>query len=105
LQWKCAQLYFVRRWNCEGIGAKYGLVHQRVRQILNTWTRRAIETGHIQFIPPLQDVAAAQPPRIVAAVLPPSLPPFVDVNPALIPAIPARQWVGVNVAKEAATRV
>jgi hypothetical protein len=52
LQWKLAQLYFVLGWNCEGIGAKYGLIHQRVRQILNTWKRRAVETGYIQYIPP-----------------------------------------------------
>lgn len=52
LQWKLAQLYFVHGWNCEGIAAKYGLIHQRVRQILKTWKRRAVETGYIQFIPP-----------------------------------------------------
>jgi hypothetical protein len=52
LQWKLAQLYFVLGWNCEGIAAKYGLIHQRVRQILKTWKRRAVETGYIQFIPP-----------------------------------------------------
>jgi hypothetical protein len=53
LQWRLAQLYFVCGWNCEGIAAKYGLIRQRVRQILNTWKRRAVETGHIQFIPPV----------------------------------------------------
>jgi hypothetical protein len=52
LQWKLAQLYFVQGWNCEGIAAKYGLIHQRVRQILKTWKRRAVETGYIQLIPP-----------------------------------------------------
>jgi hypothetical protein len=52
LQWKLAQLYFVQGWNCEGIAAKYGLIHQRVRQILKTWKRRAVEMGYIQFIPP-----------------------------------------------------
>jgi hypothetical protein len=52
LQWKLAMLYFVQGWNCEGIAAKYGLIHQRVRQILKTWKRRAVETGYIQFIPP-----------------------------------------------------
>jgi len=52
LQWKLAQLYFVLGWDCEGIAAKYGLIHQLVRQILKTWKRRAVETGYIQYIPP-----------------------------------------------------
>ncbi len=52
LQWRFAQLYFVRGWTCEGIAARYGMIHQRVRQILSTWRRRAVETGYIQFIPP-----------------------------------------------------
>jgi hypothetical protein len=51
LQWKLAQLYFVLGWDCEDIAAKYGLIHQRVRQILRTWRRRAVETGYIQLIP------------------------------------------------------
>lgn len=52
LQWRFAQLYFVLGWNCEGIAAKYGMIHQRVRQVLNAWKRRAIEMGYIQFVPP-----------------------------------------------------
>lgn len=60
LQWKLAQLYFVLGWNCEGIAAKYGLIHQRVRQILKTWKRRAVEMGYIQFIPPEAPVPSEQ---------------------------------------------
>jgi hypothetical protein len=62
LQWKFAQLYFVRGWSCEGIVAKYGLIEQRVRQILNTWKRRAVEMGYIQFIPPADAPAATSQP-------------------------------------------
>jgi len=51
LQWKLAQLYFVLGWDCEDIATRYGLIHQRVRQILRTWRRRAVETGYIQLIP------------------------------------------------------
>ena len=58
LQWKLAQLYFVHGWNCEGIAAKYGLIHQRVRQILKTWKRRAVETGYIQSFPPIDVLSA-----------------------------------------------
>jgi|SRR5271170_2620232 len=52
LQWKFAQLYFVLGWNCRDIAGRYGLIRQRVQQVLNTWKQRAVETGYIQFIPP-----------------------------------------------------
>jgi hypothetical protein len=48
LQRKLAQLYFVLGWDCNNIGARYGLVPARVRQILNTWKHRAVRTGYIQ---------------------------------------------------------
>jgi hypothetical protein len=54
LQRKIVLLYFVLGWSCRRIGARYDLRRQRVQQILNTWTRRAIETGYIQPIPPEQ---------------------------------------------------
>jgi hypothetical protein len=54
LQWKFAQLYFVLGWNCPDIGERYGLIRQRVQQILNTWKHRAVKTGYIQFIPPAE---------------------------------------------------
>lgn len=53
LQWRFAQLYFVLGWSCGAIAEKYGLIHQRVSQILKTWKRRAVEMGYIQFIPPV----------------------------------------------------
>jgi two-component system KDP operon response regulator KdpE len=52
LQRKLVQLYFVLGWNCETIASRYGLIHQRVRQILTTWKRRALAMGYIQYIPP-----------------------------------------------------
>jgi hypothetical protein len=51
LQSKLVQLYFVLGWSCENLAARYGLIHQRVRQILTTWKRRAVVTGYIQVIP------------------------------------------------------
>jgi hypothetical protein len=48
LQRQLAQLYFVLGWNCNDIGARYGLVPARVRQILNMWKHRAVKTGYIQ---------------------------------------------------------
>ncbi len=52
LQRQLVQLYFVLGWNCESIADRYGLIHQRVRQILTTWKRRALAMGYIQYIPP-----------------------------------------------------
>ncbi len=52
LQRKFAQLYFVLGWSCGRIAIRYGLVRQRVGQILNAWTRCAVDMGYIQIIPP-----------------------------------------------------
>jgi len=59
LQRKLVQLYFVLGWSCTNIAIRYGLLRQRVQQILNTWKRRAAETGYVQHIPPEQDLTAA----------------------------------------------
>ena len=67
LQWKLAQLYFVLGWDCEDIAAKYGLIHQRVRQILRTWRRRAVETGYIQLIPPAEVLDSMIKPTVPVA--------------------------------------
>ena len=89
LQWKFAQLYFVSGWNCRDIAAKYGLIRQRVQQVLNTWKRRAVQMGYLQYIPSAEAVdllwaeaartagaheptAAAQPRSIDYAVLVPA---------------------------------
>ena len=56
LQRKLVQLYFVLGWSCGTIGARYGLIRQRVQQILNTWKRRAIEMGYIQTIPGAEEL-------------------------------------------------
>jgi hypothetical protein len=56
LQRKLVQLYFVLGWSCGTIGARYGLIRQRVQQILNIWKRRAIEMGYIQTIPGAEEL-------------------------------------------------
>jgi hypothetical protein len=81
LQWKIVQLYFTRGWGYETIALRFGLVHQRVAQILKTWKRRAIETGYIQHIPPFEPLPM---PAANAAVPPPQIPAFVVV-PAHLP--------------------
>ncbi len=53
VQRKVAQLYFLFGWSCLRIAQRYGLLRQRVQQILTTWMRRAIQAGYIQEIPPI----------------------------------------------------
>lgn len=52
LQRKIVQLYFILGWSCGTIAARYGMLRQRIGQVLNTWKKRAVETGYIQYIPP-----------------------------------------------------
>jgi len=51
LQPTLAELYFVRGWRIEDIGARCGLSCWRVREILNTWKRRAVIADCIQPVP------------------------------------------------------
>jgi hypothetical protein len=53
LQRKLVQLYFISGWSCNRIAQRYDLLPKRVQQILNTWRIRAVQTGYIQAIPPL----------------------------------------------------
>jgi hypothetical protein len=87
LQWKIVQLYFVLGWGCETIAVRFGLVHQRVSQILKTWKRRAIETGYIQYIPPFEPLPM---PAANATVAIPQLPAFVVIPPQAPPPVPLR---------------
>ncbi len=52
LQAKIAVLYFVRGWTLDDIAQRYGLVRQRMGQILTAWRVRAVNEGHIQVIVP-----------------------------------------------------
>jgi len=52
LQRKAVQLYFLFGWSCSRIAQRYGVLRQRIQQILTTWKRRAIEMGYVQDIPP-----------------------------------------------------
>jgi hypothetical protein len=54
LQRQLVQLYYVLGWSRPRIRARYGLGAQGFQQILGTWTKRAIELGYIQLIPPDQ---------------------------------------------------
>jgi hypothetical protein len=67
LQRKIVQLYFVLGWTCDSIADRYGLIRQRVQQILNVWKRRAAEMGYVQHIPPAEVLISARAlPRKVA---------------------------------------
>jgi hypothetical protein len=87
LQWRVVQLYFAFGWSHETIAVRYGLVRQRVAQILKTWQRRAIEMGYIQYIPPRESVAM---PTASVAVHPPQVPTFVVIPSRAPPPAPLR---------------
>jgi len=79
LQRKIVQLYFVLGWPCSSIALRYGLLRQRVQQILNTWKRRAVEMGYVQHIPPAESLVSAlavEPRVVVATAGMPSIPKF-----------------------------
>jgi len=48
LQWRVVQLYFVLGWRCAAIAARYGMVQDQVRHMLNAWKLRAVRAGFIQ---------------------------------------------------------
>lgn len=89
LQWKFAQLYYVLGWSSADIAARYGIVTQRAGQVLNAWTRRAVELGYIQLIPPVEPAAARsllpqasdQPATAPEPVFQPAVFPVTTVNP------------------------
>ena len=60
LQRRVVQLYFVLGWNCKNIAIRYGIIRQRVQQILNTWKRRAIEMGYLQPVTLLEESSPAR---------------------------------------------
>jgi hypothetical protein len=56
-QRQVVQLYFLRGWSAERIGQRYSITDRRVRQIVTIWTRRAVQLGFIQYIPPSDLIA------------------------------------------------
>lgn len=63
LQRKAVQLYFLFGWSCSRIAQRYGVLRQRIQQILSTWKRRAIEMGYVQDIP--QALPSVNPGKLV----------------------------------------
>lgn len=50
LQARIVILYFVQGWSMSEIADRYGIVRQRVGQIITQWRIRAIDQGYIQVI-------------------------------------------------------
>jgi len=77
IQWRAAELYFVRNWSCSDLGKRYGITMERVRQLVSQWARRAAVLGYLQEIPPadgaIDNIDAqyelAPPPSAVDPVL------------------------------------
>lgn len=80
LQRRVVQLYFILGWSCETIAARYGMMRQRIGQVLSTWKRRAVETGYIQLIPPADTIH--RPDRNICIVLSPVVVDSTPVSPA-----------------------
>jgi hypothetical protein len=52
MQWRIVLLYFVRGWSGPKIAARFNIPIHRVREILNSWSVRALELGYVQVIDP-----------------------------------------------------
>jgi hypothetical protein len=50
IQWKLVELYFVRNWSPAGIGQRYEMTSERVRQVIAQWVRRAVVLGYLQEV-------------------------------------------------------
>lgn len=83
LQSNIAQLYFVLGWSIGKIGARYELGSTRVREILDTWKRRAVRAEYIQCIPPAE---AASQQLMVTAFLRTFMRAIPDTVPRFLPA-------------------
>lgn len=81
------QLYFVLGWSCDRIALRYGFVRQRAQQVLHTWSRRAVETGYLQHIPPLEVFASA-----VAIQRRKTVPAHARPVPAFLPPLPVEKF-------------
>src|SRR5476649_2697410 len=67
IQWRLAQLYYVRSWNCVQLARRYNLTRQRIEQLLAEWVDCASTLGYLQEIPDAVEVSAAwQASRAVA---------------------------------------
>ena len=51
VQWRLAELYFVRGWEPMRLAKRYRITSARVRQSLRSWVRRAAKQGYLQPIP------------------------------------------------------
>jgi hypothetical protein len=57
-QWRLVELYFIRNWSCTGLGQRYGVSMERVRQLISQWVQRAAVLGYLQEIPGAESVGA-----------------------------------------------
>lgn len=58
LQRRAVQLYFLFGWSRNRIARRYGILRQRIQQILSTWKRPQFKMGYIQEIPPAKTYRA-----------------------------------------------
>ncbi len=51
IQWRLADLYFIRNWSCSQLSKRYAVTGSRTRQLLRNWVKRALASGYLQEIP------------------------------------------------------
>jgi DNA-binding winged helix-turn-helix (wHTH) protein len=75
IQWRLAELFFIRRWSCVDLAVRYGLSPGYIRLIIARWARRAAILGYLQDLStgkyPASDRQQEAPPR--AATRPQSI--------------------------------
>ena len=54
LQRKLVQLYFFFGWSARRIALRYGLSRSRAQQILDCWRKRAVESGYVRSVTPVE---------------------------------------------------
>ncbi len=52
IQWRLAELYFIRGWSSRRLAERYGVTARRIQQSLQQWANQAVERGYLQTIPP-----------------------------------------------------
>lgn len=61
IQWKVVELYFVHNWSPAGIGERYEMTSERVRQVISQWVRRAAVLGYLQEVYSQEATATSAP--------------------------------------------
>ena len=99
LQWRLAELYFIRNWTCPDLGRRCGVTMERARQLIFNWVQRAVVLGYLQEIPTTESsLDLAVPKEAVLAEDEATLPiiAFTNGSPGTMPSEPAMSLHATN---------